>query len=225
MKFSLNIFIRTILLIALWLFCIYKICLDFDHKYWFDDLIHTVLIVLSVIISLVFVYVDFKQYKRQRTIFNLISPSLTFIFIAVLIITINHLNKQDKSPTIMYASKFYNGLNTISIDFRENSTYKCGNSSFMGDSYYSRGHYSIKDSIIYLDKSNLFGIIRTDKLLIKTVSNDTIPKKKNILSLILGSPSIDTLPNTFLYQLNVNGERINSAIVLEVSKNIMTTGQ
>jgi len=208
-----------------WLFCIYKIYVDFDHSYWFDDLIHTVLIVLSSIISLIFIYVDFRQYKRQRTIFNLITPTLTIIFIAALIFTINRLNQQDKSPTIMYASKFYSGLNTISIYFRENGTYKCDKSSFMGDSYCFRGHYSIKDSIIYLDKSNLYDLAMSDKLLMKTVPKDITPKKKNILSLILGSPNIDTLPNTFLYQLNVNGDTINSAIVLNVNRNILTRKQ
>ncbi len=195
--------------------------MDFDHSYWFDNLIHTVLIILSSIVSLIFIYVDIKQYKRQRTIFKLITPILTIIFISALIGTINHLNQQDKSPTIIYASKFYGGLNTISIDFRENGTYKCCNNIFMGDRYSFRGHYSIKDSIIYLDKSNLYDLVMSDKLLMKTVSKDMTLNKKNIL----GSPNIDTLPKTFLYQLNINGDTINSAIVLNVNRNILTIEQ
>jgi hypothetical protein len=106
-----------------------------------------------------------------------------------------------------------------------NGTYKCGKSSFMGEGYNTRGHYSIKDSIIYLDKSNLYDLVISDKLLMKTIPANKRGQEKNIFDLLFGSHKPDTIPKTFLYQLNNNGDTINSAIVLEVNKDMLTVRQ
>jgi len=225
MQSRLNTFIRTALVLVVWFFCIYKIYVDFDHDYWFDDLIHTALIVLASIVSLAFGYIGYWRYKRQKNLSFFASTGVTVLCIIALIIITNHLKQQDKTPTIIYASKFYSGLNTISLEFRKNGTYKCGKSSFMGDTYYTRGRYTIKDSIIYLDKSNLFDLVTTNKLLMKTVLKDEKTRKKSIFSLLFSPSKPDTLPETYLYQLDNKGDTISSAIVLKINQDLLATRQ
>jgi hypothetical protein len=217
MKYLINPFIRTILILGAWFLCIRKIYIDFDHSYLFDNLIPIVLISLASIISLLSFLVDYLRYKKDKKPVSFISTTVSVLCIATLIITTDRLKQQDRTPTILYASNFYSGLITVAIDFRENGTYKCEKGSFMGDSYYTRGYYSIKDSIIYLDKSNLYELVKTDRLLMKTIPKSAKGKKGNLLKLLFGSSNPDTLPATFLFQLNHQGDTIPSAIVLRVN--------
>jgi hypothetical protein len=221
MKYAINPFIRTILILGAWFLCVRKIYVDFDHSYWLDNLVPTALIVLASTISLLSFLVDYICYKRGKKLVFFIPTAVSVLCIATLIITTDRLKQQDRTPTILYAS-FHNGLSTVTIDFRENGSYKCKKGNFMGDSYYTRGHYSIKDSVIYLDKSNLYELVKTDRLLMKTIPKNAKAKKESLLRLLFGSSKPDTLPETFLFQLNHQGDTIPSAIVFRVNNNMLS---
>ncbi|MGZ8518225.1 MAG: hypothetical protein ACXWWD_12790 [Chitinophagaceae bacterium] len=221
MKFKHNILLRPALVTGAWAICIYKIYIDFDHHYLLDDLIHIVFISSASLISITFIYFDYRRYQQQKKPLAFISIAATVICVAILFITINQLRQQDRTQSILYASRLYNGLNSISVDLRENGTYKCGKRHFFS-SYYIRGHYEIHDSIIYLDRQNLHNLLTSDKLLIKTIPQKDTLRLKNILSLLFGSPKADTLPNTFLYQINDKGLPMDSAIILLVNDAIST---
>jgi hypothetical protein len=221
MKFIIHPFPRAIITTAAWFFCIRKIYIDFDHSFWFDEVAPTLLIILASIISLFSFLVDFSRYKTNKNPACFIPAAFSVLGIAALIITTVLLKQLDNTPSVLYASRFYNGLNTIAIDFRENGTYKCEKGSFLGDSYYSRGHYTIRDSIIYLDKSNLYDLVTTDRLLMKTIPKWKQAKKAILLRLLFRTSKADTLPETFLFQLNHFGDTIPSAIVLRVNKEIV----
>jgi hypothetical protein len=160
----------------------------------------------------------FSNYKKSKRIVSFISSGAGIVCAGFLLFTLNQLKKQDKTPSVLYASKFTPG---ISIDFRENNTYKCGKHAFMSSDYI-RGHYTLKDSLIYLDRSNIFGLVVSNRLLLKTIpiTDATRNKKRNnLLTLLFSTSSADTTPKTFLYQVDQNGKVINSAIVLKVIPN------
>jgi hypothetical protein len=217
-----NTIIRTVLILAVWTFCIYKIYIDFDHSYWFDDLIHKTLIVFASIVSLVCFYIDFRRYKKHKMLSAFISPTATCLSIIALFVTTDRLKAQDRIPTLFYAANSYSGLNSISIDFKKNGTYKCGKSIFFGDNYYTRGRYTIKDSVIYLDKSNLYNLFVSDKLLLKTIPQKDTAKKQGLIGLLFGLAKSDNSPEIFLFQIDNKGDTISSAIALRVNKDILT---
>jgi hypothetical protein len=218
MKFVINPFLRTILIIAVWLLCIRQIYIDFNHSRFLNIVLPS-LILLASIVSLLSFLVDYVRYKTDRRLIFFAPTAISLLCIAAVIVTSQHLKQQDKTPIVFYASKFYSGLNTLSIDFRKNGTYKCEKSIFMGDSYFTRGRYSIKDSVIYLDKSNLFDMVKTERLQMKTVPKNVKAKKGHLLRVLFGSSKPDTLPDTFLFQLDNKGDTIPSAIVLRMGNN------
>ena len=220
MKFVINPIVRTILILGVWLLCFRKISLDFNHSY-FLDFTRPLLFFLAGIVSLLSFFVDYRRYKAEKRLAFFTPTAASLLCIIALIGTNQHLKQQDRTPTILYASKFYSGLNTISIDFRENGTYKCKKSSFMGDGYYIRGRYSIKDSVIYLDKSNLYDLVRTDRLEMMTILKSAKGKNKNLLTLLFGESKPDTLPETYLFQIDAKGDTIPSAIVLRVNNDVV----
>jgi hypothetical protein len=216
MKFVINPFLRAILIVAVWLLCIRQIYIDFDHSR-FLNIIFPAFVLLASIVSLLSFLVDYVRYKTDKKLISFTPTTISMLSITAVIVISHHLKQQDKTPTVFCASKFYSGLNTLSIDFRENGTYKCEKSIFMSDSYFTRGRYSMRDSVIYLDKSNLFDLVKTDKLQMRTIPKNVKAKKGNLLTLLFGSSKPDTLPETFLFQLDNKGDTISSAIVLRMN--------
>jgi hypothetical protein len=165
---------------------------------------------------------DYGRYKAQRKISSFFTTFVSVLCIVGSIGFDQYLKHQDKTPTILYASKFYSGLSTISIDFRENGTYKCAKGGLFGDTYFTRGRYTIKDSIIQLDKSSLYDLVKTNKLQMMTVPKNVKEQKRNLFTLLFASCSKpDTLPETFLFQIDRKGDTIPSAIVLRVNKDVV----
>lgn len=97
------------------------------------------------------------------------------------------LKMRDNSPVIIQAG-YDGGYNGAWFDFRKDGTYKFVNSGGVGATIF-RGKYTIRDSIITLDKSNL-EFLKSDKFAIREIFNPDsenekvmyqIDKKHNIL--------------------------------------------
>ena len=213
MKF--NSLTKTILVFFLWVACIYKIYTDYDHEYLMDSLIHNGLIIIASLVSAFAINSDYSQYKQQKKLTSFLSSITILICISGLFLTTYLLKKQDKTPTILYATRNNTGLGRITIDFRENNTYKLGRHQFFSANY-QRGQYTIKDNVIYLDKTYASEQIMSDKFLVKRNPNFDSTKKANFLKIMFGTPEADVKAKTFLYQLNHNGQTIDSAITFKV---------
>jgi hypothetical protein len=221
MKLVINPFFRTFLILGTWFFCFRKVYLDFTHTRFLDFAL-PLLILLAGIISLLSFLVDYGRYKAQKKISLFFTTFVSVLCISGLISFDQYLKRQDKIPTIIYASKFYSGLSTISIDFRENGTYKCKKGDLFGDTYITRGRYTIKNSIIQLDKANIYDLVKTDRLRMMTIPRNMKAQKRNLLTLLFASSSKpDTLPETFLFQLDQKNDTIPSAIVLRVNNSVV----
>ena len=97
---------------------------------------------------------------------------LIFVFVFLGILYKNE--RIDSSPIVLRAN--YDGdINGFSLEFRKDGTYKFFNYSFFGGKYY-RGKYTLRDSILILDKNNIDNVIRTNKLVIRNF-NDNVGKK------------------------------------------------
>ena len=140
MKFLTSSIFRTVVILGIWFLCVRQIFLEFDHSRFLDFTLPLLFCVAGVI-SLFSFFVDYVRYKTSKRFVHFVPTVVTMLCFAAVIGTSEYLKKQDKSPTVLYASIFKDGLNSFSIDFRENETYKCSNGRFFGDSYYSRGKY------------------------------------------------------------------------------------
>lgn len=213
MKFSLPI--KTILVLLIWLVCIYKVYVDFDREYLLDSLIQTGLLIIASIVSAFAISSDYSRYRQQKKLTSFISSITVILCIAGLLLTNHFLRRQDQTSTIYYAVRNTGGLGQITLDFRENNTYKVGRNRFMSANYH-RGHYTISDSIIYLDKSYTSAQLISDRLLFKPNPNYDSTRKGNALKMLFGTPEEDVTSKVLLYPINHNGQIIDSAISFRV---------
>ena len=203
------------MVLLLWLICIYKVYVDFDREYLFDSLIHNALLIIASIVSAFAINSDYSQYKQQKKLTSFFSSMTAILCIVGLLLTTYFLKRQDQTQTIYYAVRNTGGLGQITLDFRENNTYKLGRHHFMSASY-DRGHYTIKNSIIYLDKLYTSEQIMSDRFLFKTNPNFDSSKKGNVLKILFGTPEDDATAKTVLYQINQHGRTIDSTISFKV---------
>lgn len=220
MKILTNPVFRIFLILTAWFFCIRKLYLDFNQSQ-FLDFDFPGLVVLASFVSLFSFWVDYVRYKKSKRLVFFIPTVFTVLSIAAVMGTNRYLKQQDRIPTVLYASESYGELTNISIKFRKNGTYKCTKGSFFGTDYYARGKYSIKDSIVYLDKANLFDLVISDRLKMVTIPKTEKEKKRILMDLLPGSDKSDTLPKTYLFQLDSKGDTISSAPILEINNNFV----
>ncbi|MGN6165896.1 MAG: hypothetical protein ACTHOF_15275 [Flavisolibacter sp.] len=213
MKFSPSI--KTILVLLLWLICIYKVYVDFDREYLFDSLIHNAFIIIASVVSAFAFNSDYSQYRQQKKLTSFTSSTIAILCVIGLLLTTYFLKRQDQTQTIYYAIRNTGGLGQITLDFRENNTYKLGRHHFMSAEY-QRGYYTIKDSIIYLDKIYSSEQIMSDRFLFKTNPNFDSTKNGNVLKMLFGTPEDDATAKTVLYQINQSGRTIDSTISFKV---------
>lgn len=108
---------------------------------------------------------EFRVTKFKTSFAPTIVGSILLIsfFIAQLL-----LHSRDNSKLIIQANND-GGFNDCGFEFREDGTYKFFNGSGLGVDYY-RGNYTIKDSIITLDKSGIDNVIKSNRLIIRDLA-------------------------------------------------------
>lgn len=92
-------------------------------------------------------------------------------FVGLLFILINialffYQDSKTNSPSLITGFND-GGFNGFSVDFKTNGTYIMANGSGLGQSYFY-GKYSLKDSIITIDKSDIDNCIKSNRLVIRT---------------------------------------------------------
>jgi hypothetical protein len=165
-----------------------------DHKFIFDKEINLVLSVVTIIFF-AWTYINDKKQHEKTKRWIAFFPTIIEVFIGIGLFTILFIFQQrDKSPTKLYCVIKNVDFNGVSIDFREDGTYKL-TSWCLGADYY-RGTYVMTDSIITLDENPIINnrlVIRQDG-------------EKDSLGNIEES----------IYQINKNGQIIENAIDFRV---------
>lgn len=214
--------IRIISVVILWGFCIYRYYADFDKDYWFKEEIQILLIVLSGLISLSFLYIEYKIYRLAND-FSFSSAIGTIFSVLTLLFVTHKLKQQDNTATKLSIINSGFLSKTIEIDLRENGTYKYTQSAFMGSSFTIRGKYELRDSLIVFNDSKLFSFINSKQLVMKTVPKNNVTRKQSLVSVLLfgkRSPSYqDTLNETLVFKANISGLPVDSTNVFRLIKN------
>jgi hypothetical protein len=221
MKNVFILFLRITFILGAWFLCFRQIFIEFDSDRFFD--LTGLCIGLAVIISLVCLYFDYSRFKLTRQVAFFIPSVISLLCVIAFIITNHNLKERDNTRTLMYALG-RNSSTKLVIDFRENGTYKANKYSFMGNTYYLRGEYSVSDSIIQLDRLKLYDVLVTDRLKIRE-SAVIKPRADNLLQVLFGPVKMDTLQVTSLYQVDKKGDTIPGAPVFRINELLSGTYQ
>ena len=118
-----------------------------------------------------------------------------FIAIGIISITLTTLLLIDNSQTILYA--YYDGgTNAFTINLKDNGEYEIINGSWLTSKDF-HGSYTIKDSIVTLDKNNIDHVILTNKLKIGMCYYYRTASQKKVIT-------------PCLLQVDENGNRIDT---------------
>jgi hypothetical protein len=156
----------------------YKIVRDADDEFIFNLFIIGGLFFLFLIALMWTNIKDIKEYKQFKFKSSFLPTIIGLLFAFSFFATNYVLKSRDNSPIIIQAGHD-GGFNGAWFEFREDGTYKFGNSGGIGATY-TRGNYIIKDSIITLDKSNIDNLTLSKKLVIREVKIQGW-KTKNII--------------------------------------------
>ena len=186
--------IRVILISIFGLIILYRELSRIDNTFFLDDFINLVIEVIALVLFIWVIFKDRKQYLVDKKWIAFLPTILGLLFIFGLVITLYIFGLRDKSPVKFSCVSKIVDFNGVRIDFREDGTYKLNNFS-MGSKFF-RGNYTIKDSVITLDKMSIDKVIESNKLVIRTDGE---------------KDSIGNIEKS-IYQIDPNGKVIGRAI-------------
>ena len=184
------------------LFTCYHFISRADHEFVFDFILLFVISTLSTIIFVWIVYKDRKEYFKSKRLNAFIPTFIGSVFLFGLLTIILFLNQRDNSPSKLYCLTKVVDFNGVSIDFREDGTYKISSWSVLSADYF-RGVYTIKDSIIILEESKIENTIVSNRLVIR---QEVDISEKDII------PGKETIYQKSVYQIDKQGKVIDGSM-------------
>jgi hypothetical protein len=196
--------LRIILLIVFGTFFFYKLYQTGQNDFFLDGIILFIVAFLGILVFIWTIRKDKKEFKTSRRVTSYLPTIVGALLITANILLFYYQDHKINSPTLL---KGFNdgGFNGFSVDFKVNGNYVMANGSGLGQSYFY-GTYSIKDSIITLDKSNIDSCIKTNKLVIR--NENYYPKD-----------SINLLKSeaNYITQIDKNGNELNKEFRFRVT--------
>ena len=173
-----NKILRIILLTIFGTWFAYKLYQTAQDDFFLDGIILLVIAFVGLLVFIWSIRKDRKEFKTTQKLTSYLPTSVGLVFILTNIALFYYQDSKTNSPTLL--SGFYDGgFNGFSVDFKTDGNYVMANGSGLGQSYFY-GTYTLKDSIITIDKSNIDNCIKTNTLVIRTeqyfIPLDTIPK-------------------------------------------------
>lgn len=161
-----NKILRIILLTILGTWFAYKLYQTTKDDFFLDGVILLLIAFVGLLIFIWTIFKDSKEFKTSQKLTSFLPTSIGLLFILTNIGLFYYLDSKTNSPTLI--SGFNDGgFNGFSVDFKTDGNYVMANGSGLGQSYFY-GTYTLKDSIITIDKSDIDNCIKTNKLVIRT---------------------------------------------------------
>ncbi len=194
---------RIILLTIFGTWFAYKLYTSAEGDFIFDGFI---LLFIGIVGFSIFIWTirkDRKVFKTKQKLISYLPTSIGLLFILTNIGIFYYQDSKIHSPTLI--SGFNDGgFNGFLVDFKVDGNYVMANGSGLGQSYFY-GTYTLKDSIITIDKSNIDNCIKTNKLVIRTENYYT-------------KDSIDLLKTNYITQIDDNGNEIDKEFRFRVTE-------
>ena len=183
------IFWRLLPITILGLYNIYKLVKDADTVDIFGGIFSLGLNFVFVCVFIYNIFIDGKVFRATKSKASFLPTIIGTLIVVVYGVTQVTLDNRDNAKLILQANND-GGFNGCGFEFRADGTYKFFNGSGLGVDY-SRGNYTIKDSIIILDKSNIDNVIKSKTLIIRPFHGN------------------DSTRNQIIYQINDKHEVVD----------------
>jgi hypothetical protein len=160
-----NKYLRFSILTFLGTWFVYKLYKSADETFIFDVFTFFFIGGLGFSFHIWTTFKDNEEYAISQDVTSYLPTFTGIIFIGIIVSMTYFQDKKMNEPSLLTA--FYDGgYNGFSIDLKKNGNYIMENGSGLGGSNFY-GTYTISDSIVTLDKSNIDNIITTNKLVIR----------------------------------------------------------
>lgn len=159
----------------------YKFIKDSDNVFILDLYVEFAISFIFLISLIATILRDKKEYKLTKSNSSFLPTIVGLLFVLSFFVTNYLLTARDKSPILIQAN-YDGGFNGCGFEFREDGTYKFFNGSGLGVDYF-RGNFTIKDSIITLDKSDIDNVIKSKFLAIRPYQNSDTTRTKIIFQI------------------------------------------
>lgn len=206
-----NKILRIILLTIFGTWFAYKLYRTTQDDFFLDGIILLVIAFVGLLIFIWTIVKDRKEFKTTQKLTSFFPTSVGLLFIFTNIALFYYQDSKTNSPTLI--SGFYDGgFNGFSVDFKTDGNYVMANGSGLGQSYFY-GTYSIRDSIITIDKSNIDNCIKTNKLVIRTEN-------------YYQKDSVDLLKSNanYITQVDNNGNEVDKEFRFRVTEDNRNSG-
>jgi hypothetical protein len=175
-----NKILRIILLTFFGTWFTYKLYRTAQDDFFLDGIILLVIAIVGLLIFIRTILKDRKEFKDTQKYTSYLPTTVGLVFIFINFALFFYQDSKTNSATLIRG--FYDGgFNGFLVDFKKDGNYVMANGSGLGQSYFY-GTYTLKDSIITIDKSNIDNCIKTNTLVIRTeqyfIPLDTISKIK-----------------------------------------------
>ena len=189
-----SFYLRILFSIICGLFLVLRKIKFNSEFFFFDNFLNYSLYIIYSIVILFHISLDKKEYLKNKKTLNFSSTIINVIFVIILVSLNFNSTKQENTSNIITASNSNSGQFGCTIELKKDKTFHFCSSGGIGG-VISRGNYSLKDSILILDKNKLDNI---------SVSKKWVIRK-------------DTKFNrTYLIQIDKKGELINEKFKFEV---------
>lgn len=136
-----------------------------QEDFFLDGLLLLPIVIVWFIIFIGTVRKERREFKVSRKWSSYLASFIGLFFFLANAGLMWYYDNRLSSPSLI--TGFYDGgFNGFSVDFKKNGNYVMTNGSGLGQSYFY-GSYSIKDSIITIDKLNIDDCIKTNRFVIR----------------------------------------------------------
>lgn len=161
-----NQLLRIMLLTILGTWFTYKLYQTAQNYFFLDAIVLCMIGSIGLLFFIWSIFKDNKEFKTSKKLTSYLSTIVGLLFMIANITLYHYQESKSNAPTLI--SGFNDGgFNGFMVDFKTDGNYVMANGSGLGQSFFY-GTYSIRDSIITLDQSEIDNCIRTNKLVIRT---------------------------------------------------------
>ncbi|WP_027002324.1 hypothetical protein [Hugenholtzia roseola] len=161
-----NKILRTILVTVFGAWFAYKLYQTYQDDFFLDGIILLIIALIGLLVLIWTIRKDLKAFQTSQKLTSYLPTFIGLLFILANIGLFYYQNNKINTPTLIRA--FYDGdFNGFSVDFKKNGNYVIANGSGLGQRYFY-GTYTLKDSLITIDKSSISTCIKTNKFVIRT---------------------------------------------------------
>jgi hypothetical protein len=132
---------------------------------FFDVYLFLFLVLSAVILFIINLYKDIKQFKAKKTFTSFLPTMVCTITAFSVWAVVENSSDESKSPIILFAS-YDSGVAGSWFEFRKDSTYRFTSANPLGESKIE-GTYQIKDSVISISQLPEGNLVKSNQLVLR----------------------------------------------------------